>query len=88
MWIKVSGGLHVCGSRCPGGSMPTSTTSTGPPLSSTLQSWLAGEIEDLNWLFAADRDALAAMVSLCRSVDADAARLGVQVSHAHVHWGG
>lgn len=38
-----------------------------------------GDLEALNWLFAADRDALAAMVSLMRSADMDAAKLGLQV---------
>ncbi len=39
----------------------------------------AGNPDTLNWLFAADRDALRAMVSLMRSADMDAARLGLQV---------
>jgi hypothetical protein len=39
----------------------------------------SGDLEALNWLFAADRDALAAMVSLMRSADMDAAKLGLQV---------
>ncbi|KAI7843347.1 hypothetical protein COHA_003044 [Chlorella ohadii] len=37
-----------------------------------------GNPDTLNWLFAADRDALRAMVSLMRSADMDAARLGLQ----------
>ena len=40
----------------------------------------AGNPETLNYLFAADRDALRAMVSLMRSADMDAARLGLQAS--------
>ena len=40
----------------------------------------AGNQETLNYLFAADRDALRAMVSLMRSADMDAARLGLQAS--------
>jgi hypothetical protein len=37
-----------------------------------------GNPDTVNWLFAADRDALRAMVSLMRSADMDAARLGLQ----------
>ncbi|KAL4440465.1 hypothetical protein ABPG75_003466 [Micractinium tetrahymenae] len=37
-----------------------------------------GNPDTLNWLFAADRQALKAMVSLMRSADMDAARLGLQ----------
>lgn len=37
-----------------------------------------GDLEALNHLFAADNDALRAMVSLMRSADVDAARLGLQ----------
>lgn len=36
-------------------------------------------LQALNWLFAADRDALKAMVSLMRAPDMDAAKLGLQV---------
>ena len=39
----------------------------------------AGDAEATNWLFASDRDALRAMLSLMRSADMDAARLGLQV---------
>lgn len=43
----------------------------------------AGNPDTLNWLFAGDRDALRAMVSLMRSADMDAARLGLQVGLRH-----
>ena len=66
---------------------PTRPTAFLPPTSSPLFTLTcvstlsphAGNPDTINYLFAADRDALKAMVSLMRSADMDAARLGLQV---------
>lgn len=46
----------------------------------------AGNPETLNWLFAADREAMRAMLSLMRSADMDAARLGLQARRCLPVW--
>lgn len=62
--------------------LPARRAATPTLASAPAPACTAGNPDTLNWLFAADREALKAMVSLMRSADMDAARLGLQARPA------